>query len=732
MNDAMWVRRVCALVSLLGSLGAVAHEGPLPLPLKGVPIPSVPGLLDGADPVVVDKARAIALGKALFWDMNVGSDGVACASCHFHAGADRRTKNQVAPGGRSQPTSGQTFDVADDGHARGANYTLRRGDFPLVQARHALEDVELYGFARTSDDVVGSAGSFGGHFQGVNLDGNGTDRCAREPSQLFHAGGTGARSVTPRNAPSVINAIFNHRNFWDGRAANVFNGSSVWGERDPDAGVWVRRDDGSVVKERLRLINASLASLALAPPVDSTEMSCAGRTFADLGRKLMWRRPLETQQVHPEDSVLGPLAFSKPNAWRPGLNTWYALMVRQAFNRKFWSYGSRGPFGAPAVQEGDEQPLPYSQFEANFGMFFALSIQLYESTLVSDDSPFDRSRRDAAGVPVELTASQQRGMTLFREAHCNQCHVGPLFSSAALDAIARQVRADRTPFGLEYPASATGSVVTRAPTLSGPGFQDVGFAATGVARDEWDVGVNGVDPWGNPLSYAAQYGSFLAGANGAVVDGVVRDVRACDMALSLALDLPISSPLMFTRRDGLQAQAVSTEACFNPAAAFVPTPAAAAAELANPSTRKMKVTTVASFKVPSLRNVELTGPYMHNGSMASLEQVVEFYTRGGNFSGHSKQVNFVFSQPQLADVQARVDLVEFLKSLTDERVRFARAPFDHPELRVPHGHLGDSVDMPAATTLGTGLGGDEFLVLPAVGMKGYVEPLGSFEEALQP
>jgi cytochrome c peroxidase len=38
------------------------------------------------------------LGKTLFWDMQVGSDGQACASCHFHAGADNRTKNQPNPG----------------------------------------------------------------------------------------------------------------------------------------------------------------------------------------------------------------------------------------------------------------------------------------------------------------------------------------------------------------------------------------------------------------------------------------------------------------------------------------------------------------------------------------------------------------------------------------------------------------------------------------------------------
>ena len=38
-----------------------------------------------------------------------------------------------------------------------------------------------------------------------------------------------------------------------------------------------------------------------------------------------------------------------------------------------------------------------------------------------------------------------------------------------------------------------------------------------------------------------------------------------------------------------------------------------------------------AFKTPGLRNSELTGPYFHNGGMATLRQVVQFYNRGGNF-----------------------------------------------------------------------------------------------------
>ena len=66
----------------------------LPGDLREIPVPG-PNLSE----FVRDPATALALGKALFWDMQVGSDGIqACASCHFRAGADPQSKNQVSPG----------------------------------------------------------------------------------------------------------------------------------------------------------------------------------------------------------------------------------------------------------------------------------------------------------------------------------------------------------------------------------------------------------------------------------------------------------------------------------------------------------------------------------------------------------------------------------------------------------------------------------------------------------
>ena len=51
----------------------------------------------GVDRYVLDQTALVVLGKALFWDMQAGSDGrTACATCHFHAGADHRVQNQLS------------------------------------------------------------------------------------------------------------------------------------------------------------------------------------------------------------------------------------------------------------------------------------------------------------------------------------------------------------------------------------------------------------------------------------------------------------------------------------------------------------------------------------------------------------------------------------------------------------------------------------------------------------
>jgi len=84
------------------------------------------------------------------------------------------------------------------------------------------------------------------------------------------------------------------------------------------------------------------------------------------------------------------------------------------------------------------------------------------------------------------------------------------------------------------------------------------------------------------------------------------------------------------------------------------------------------------FKSPTLRNVELRAPYMHNGQFATLEEVVEFYNRGGDFN--APNINNLIRPLNLSNGQ-KADLVAFLKRpMTDPRVANELPPFDRPQL----------------------------------------------------
>ena len=103
------------LITVVVGPGAVPAQAQPPAPAEpALPPPSLKTVVVPEPPnlhlYVRNRQAAIQLGKALFWDMQVGSDGVtACASCHFHAGADNRIKNALSPGIRA---GDETFQVA--------------------------------------------------------------------------------------------------------------------------------------------------------------------------------------------------------------------------------------------------------------------------------------------------------------------------------------------------------------------------------------------------------------------------------------------------------------------------------------------------------------------------------------------------------------------------------------------------------------------------------------------
>jgi cytochrome c peroxidase len=73
------------------------------------------------------------------------------------------------------------------------------------------------------------------------------------------------------------------------------------------------------------------------------------------------------------------------------------------------------------------------------------------------------------------------------------------------------------------------------------------------------------------------------------------------------------------------------------------------------------------FRAPTLRNVEVTAPYMHDGSLASLDAVIEFYATGGRGQGIENPLKSPFLKGFELELQQKQDLIAFLHSLTDRQ-----------------------------------------------------------------
>src|SRR6266550_2841095 len=458
-----------AVVVLLRASAAVA-EVPGALGTVPVPKPDLAGF-------VRDEAAAVALGKALFWDMQIGSDGIqTCGSCHFHGGADNRLKNQVNPGTLHAAT---TFEVAKP------NATLTAANFPL----HKLANVEDRRSAVLfdADDVVSSQSVTLRKFNDV-IPGQAEENCTVTPDPIFNVGGVNVRRVQPRNVPTMINAIFTFRNFWDGRGNAVFNGVDGTGPRNPNARVLQVQADGSVVPVSVAIFPASLASQAVPVLGSNFALACTGRTVNKFGKKMLSLTPLAKQWVDPTDSVLGPLTKSRRTPGARGLTPSYVTLVQTAFDPKWWNSDKvvTFPGGVRTISAPTGAPLTTSEFtvmEQNFSLFFGLAVQLYEATLVSDDSLFDRAQLGRA----TLTSAQQDGLTTFAGS-CGgiQCHSGPTFTAASIDSFGADVEP------IEQRETAAGANA----------FHDGGFFNIGVRPTAEDVGVGGSNPAGVPLSFA--------------------------------------------------------------------------------------------------------------------------------------------------------------------------------------------------------------------------------------
>lgn len=668
-----------------------------PPSLKTVQLPDIPNL----DEYVKDKESAVQLGKALFWDMQVGSDGTqACASCHFHAGVDNRTKNQINPGIRGEDTTfgnNPATGKIDYPQFR-PNYTAQPEDFPL----HKLADPDDRHSSVIADtnDLFGSQGVFPNKFFGIIPFWN-RDIGIPSREQVFTVTGKAIRQVTPRNTPSMINAAFNFDNFWDGRAKNIFNGVSPFGVGDQNAKIYVN-NNGTFSPTSVRLKNASLCSQAVGPPLSTVEMSFVSRDFPKLGKKVLLLRPLAKQMVHPEDSVLGTISkawinFRGKLAGLPGLDATYPDLIKKAFHDKYWNSDqivrieseseeiqqanprqklrnraaenaftrTLSPIRATMrTQRGDE----FSQMEMNFSLFFGIALMMYERTLIADDTLYDRYQENPDNF--SLNEKQLLGKEIFLgKGKCGRCHQGPEFTDASVR------------------NSAPDNEIKRAPMpADGDSFLDNGFHNIAARPTAEDIGRGGFDPFGYPLSYSRL--AFVKNCNENPPPGLTKAIP----------------PLEGDMEE------------------YIP-------NLPPPACDPQRVAVDGAFKTPGLRNVELTGPYLHNGGAATLRQVVDFYNRGGDF--HEDNLDNL--SPNIEELglseEEKDALVAFLLTLTDDRVMYEKAPFDHPQLFVPHGEIGNEYFVVGNRHFLKYLGFsmcDKVIEIPATGKDGRITPLKPF------
>jgi cytochrome c peroxidase len=381
-----------ALVAIVGSTtGATFASGGsgnlAPLSTVAVPQPI------GGDIKNTPEAKlaAVRLGKALFWDEQVGGDGAqACATCHFSAGADSRP-------------------------------------------------------AKRADGIMGSFGVV--HAQFVKI-GTGADVCTIDQPAT--------RNITGRQAPSVINAVFNRDNFWDGRANHNFNRTDPFGA----TGNTAAQVNGPLVSTGL-IGNGSLASQADGPADNDVEMSCAGRHFngaGSLGAKMLAATPLAGQTVSAQDSVLGSLAAG-PNA---GLKVKYQDLINAAFN------------GSVASNAQD-----------HFTSIFGQAVQAYESILVSDHTPMDMY---LAGNKSALTNNQVTGLGIFQsgKGNCAVCHAGPEMTDASVNFFAQNgaLNKDGGDQGFHNTAVSNSAVAGADLGRGNKGPSGVSWSVSGSAADK--------------------------------------------------------------------------------------------------------------------------------------------------------------------------------------------------------------------------------------------------------
>jgi hypothetical protein len=487
-------------------------------------------------------------------------------------------------------------------------------------------------------------------------------------------------------------------------------------------------------------------------------MSADDRNFHQVGKKLLARTPLARQLVDPTDSVLGALS----SAPAKGLNTSYAALIQRAFQPEWWQFqlhlclaadGSIASKVDPAKFETcPSATTDYSQMEYNFSLFWGVAIQMYESTLIADQTPLDQYLEQQQSYT--LTGDNHSSSYLIQlPAGVTPYTVSVISLNPQFDFSDQDVYAFDDGFG-RFTGTGVDGTVNYTTGMIAVNFEDPPVSSVPV-RINYSVGPT-------PLTQQQLHGLLLFQTKGrcvvchggpelsnAAVDTVTPNplermimgdlqVRVYDTGYyhigvrpgvedaGLAGADPIAGlPLSngeFQRQRVCKDSSVSIMIPGRPGDGLTQAPLSCADDIAR----------TGFFKAPQLRNIALTAPYFHNGSQLTLEQVVEFYNRGGDFTTVSE---IGIMDPDIAPIgftlQEKQDLVDFLRNgLTDPRTVAQSAPFDHPQFFTPNGHPADANGYPVEKDPDhPSQAMTQLLELPATGKSGG-SPLPTFLENL--
>lgn len=266
------------------------------------------------------------------------------------------------------------------------------------------------------------------------------------------------------------------------------------------------------------------------------------------------------------------------------------------------------PLLQPYGDAWDCMPLADQLLVTRIYVNFAKAIAAYEYQLNSQDSPFDQWAE--AGFPKGmLTPAAERGARLFvGKAACAECHAGPMFSDYEFHAIGVPQLGPYVPTTADCPAD---------------GWCDCTSDDTQLPQ--------------NCLPFGARDGLRKLRANRFRRDSTWSDDEECRRNFTLHVDPNYNT--------------AHPEQCDGKVKYYAKT---------------LDDTLKGAWRTPSLRDVALTAPYMHDGVYATLRDVVVHYNKGGVHSLGGETIGTIDSKIKVLNLtdQEIDDLVAFLGTLT--------------------------------------------------------------------